>query len=162
MINLFVAKQYLIFISFLLFANSSIGQKNDGFSSQKELYSTIYLQDSIFFSAFNNCDTVKSKLLFTKDLEFYHDAGGLTNYDENLNSIRYRCNSKAKVRRELVPGSLEVYPIKDYGAIEIGLHKFYYTEPGKAEQLDGTFRFVHIWVHKDNEWKISRVISYDH
>jgi hypothetical protein len=109
------------------------------------LFDTIQTMDSIFFRAFNTCDTSKSKSLFTKDLECYHDAGGLTNYEQNLNSIRYRCSSKAKVRRELVSGSLEVYPIANYGAIELGVHKFYYTEPGKAEQLDGAFRFVHIW-----------------
>lgn len=55
------------------------------------------MMDSIFFHAFNTCDTTTSKSLFTEDLEFYHDAGGLTNYDENLNSIRYRYTSKAKV-----------------------------------------------------------------
>jgi len=27
------------------------------------------------------------------------------------------------IRRELVPGSLEVYPIKNYGAIEVGSHR---------------------------------------
>jgi len=118
--------------------------------------------DSTFFNAFNTCDTTTSKSFFTKDLEFYHDAGGLTNYDQNVKSIIYRCIGKTKVRRELVKGSLEVYPIKDYGAIEVGSHRFYYTEIGKEEKLDGTFKFIHIWLHKNNEWKISRVISFDH
>lgn len=152
----------LIAILFLFYIACSARAQTGGNSSKDSLLSTIQMMDSIFFHAFNTCDTSKSKSLFTRDLEFYHDAGGLTNYEENLNSIRYRCNNKVKVRRELVKGSLEVYPIANYGAIETGLHKFYYTEPGKKEQLDGTFRFVHIWLHKDNEWKISRVISYDH
>jgi hypothetical protein len=30
-----------------------------------------------------------------------------------------------KVSRGMVKGSIEVYPIKDYGAVEIGLHKFH-------------------------------------
>jgi len=154
-------KKLIAFIFFLYLSDSVMAQSSSS-SSKDSLFNTIQMMDSIFFHAFNTCDTSKSKSLFTKDLEFYHDAGGLTNYDENLNSIRYRCNNKAKVRRELVKGTLEVYPIANYGAIEIGLHKFYYTEPGKSEQLDGTFRFVHIWIHKNNDWKISRVISYDH
>jgi len=152
----------LIAFTFFLYLSDSVMAQSSSSSSKDSLFNTIQMMDSIFFHAFNTCDTSKSKSLFTKDLEFYHDAGGLTNYDENLNSIRYRCNNKAKVRRELVKGTLEVYPIANYGAIEIGLHKFYYTEPGKSEQLDGTFRFVHIWIHKNNDWKISRVISYDH
>lgn len=152
----------LIAFVLVLYISGSIMAQSSSNSSKDSLLNTIQIMDSIFFHAFNTCDTSKSKSLFTKDLEFYHDAGGLTNYDENLNSIRYRCNNKVKVRRELVKETLEVYPIANYGAIEIGLHKFYYTEPGKVEQLDGTFRFVHIWIYKNNVWKISRVISYDH
>jgi hypothetical protein len=34
-------------------------------------------------------------------------------------------NICGKVTRELVKGSVEVYPIKNFGAIEIGLHKFH-------------------------------------
>ena len=155
-------KKFIAAIALLYISDFAMAQSQRDLTSKGSLFDTIQLMDSIFFQAFNTCDTSKSKSLFTKDLEFYHDAGGLTNYDENLNYIRYRCNNKAKVSRELVKGSLEVYPISNYGALEIGQHKFYYTEPGKLEQLEGTFRFVHIWVHKDNEWKISRVISYDH
>ncbi len=157
----FVRKS-ISFISLLCLANSAMAQSdNDNFIA-RSLYDTIYVMDSIFFEAFNTCDTTKSKSLFTKDLEFYHDVGGLTNYAQNLESIRNRCNSANKVRRELVKGSLEVFPIKNYGAIEIGQHRFYYTEVGKKEKLDGTYRFTHIWVHKNNEWQISRVISFDH
>jgi hypothetical protein len=149
-------------MSFLFLTIFSKAQLSDDSGIKTDLYDTIYLMDSIFFNAFNTCDTTKTKLLFTNDLEFYHDAGGLTNYDQNLESIRYRCGGTTKVRRELVTGSLEVYPIKNYGAIEIGRHRFYYTEVGKEEKLDGTFKFIHIWVHKNNEWKISRAISFDH
>ena len=115
-----VVRKSIIFISFSFITNCTMAQSNDDPGSARALYDTIYLMDSIFFQAFNTCDTSKAKSLFTKDLEFYHDAGGLTNYTQNLESIRYRCNSKTKVRRELVTGSLEVHPIKDYGAIEIG------------------------------------------
>ncbi len=155
-------KRLIAFLIFIYLSSCVMAQTITDSTPGNSLFNTIRTMDSIFFKAFNDCDTATSKTLFTTDLEFYHDAGGFTNYDENLNSIRYRCNSKAKVRRELVEGSLEVYPIAKYGAIQIGRHKFYYTEPGKMEKLDGTFRFLHIWVYKDKQWKISRVISYDH
>jgi Domain of unknown function (DUF4440) len=157
-----ILKRIFISMSILLWGNLSNAQSIDDSSTKTDLYKAINLMDSIFFEAFNTCDTTKTKSLFTKDLEFYHDAGGLTNYNQNLESIRYRCTAKTKVRRELVPGSLEVYPIKDYGAIEIGQHSFYYQEVGEDEKLDGTFKFIHVWIHKDNEWKISRAISFDH
>lgn len=119
--------------------------------------------DSILFHAFNTCDVNTSRSLFTEDLEFYHDAGGFTNYAQNVNSILQRCNNRElKVRRELVKGSLEVFPIHDFGAIQIGSHRFYYAETGQAEKLDGTFKFVHIWKNTNGNWKIARVISYDH
>lgn len=160
--KMFILRKLFIIMSFLFWTNLSKAQSIDDSVNKTDLYNAIYLMDSIFFEAFNTCDTTMSKSLFTKDLEFYHDAGGLTNYDQNLKSIKNRCSATTKVRRELVPGSLEVYPIKDYGAIEIGRHRFYYKEVGEEEKLDGTFRFIHIWIHKNNEWKISRVISFDH
>lgn len=131
-------------------------------STPHDLTKVIAAMDSTFFHAFNTCDVETSKSLFTEDLEFYHDAGGLTNYTQNLTSIRRRCAGETKVRRELVEGSLEVFPIKDFGAIEIGSHRFYYTEKGKEEKLDGTFKFVHIWKNVNGNWKMCRVISYDH
>ena len=126
------------------------------------LYKTIASMDSVFFRAFNSCDVETSKSFFTEDLEFYHDAGGLTDYLQNIRSIEQRCSRETKVRRELVEGSLQVFPIKNFGAIEIGSHRFYYTEKGKEEKLDGTFKFVHIWKNVNGKWKMCRVISYDH
>ncbi len=64
------------------------------------------------------------------------------------------------LKRELVPGSLEVYPIKDFGAIEIGAHTFCHIENGKNDC--GTFKFVEVWKNNKGEWKLTRIISYDH
>jgi hypothetical protein len=130
--------------------------------SPQDLTNKIAYMDSVLFYAFNTCDVNMLKSLFTEDLEFYHDAGGLTNYSQNVNSIIQRCSRETKVRRELVKGSLEIFPIKDFGAVEIGSHRFYYSEKGQEEKLEGTFKFVHIWKNTNGDWKISRVISYDH
>ncbi len=67
-------------------------------------------------------------------------------------------NICGKVTRELVKGSIEVYPIKDFGAVEIGLHKFHNNqEPVGTPSKVG--RFMLIWENKNNEWKIRRVVS---
>ena len=142
-----------------IFSNQAVAQGNQ---QSRDLTKTIAEMDSLLFYAFNTCDINLSKSLFTEDLEFYHDAGGLTNYSQNVTLIIQRCSRETKVRRELVEGSLEVFPIKDFGAIQIGSHRFYYTEKGQDEKLDGTFKFVHIWKNVNGDWKISRVISYDH
>jgi hypothetical protein len=148
---------YLISI-FLLFVTAASANAQQ----TESLFQTIARMDSLLFEAFNKCDTVASKDFFTKDLEFYHDKGGLTRYEENMRSIRKRCSSNYIVRRELVPGTLEVFPIKDYGAIQLGSHRFYIRNKGEAENLDGTFRFVHLWKNENGRWKIARVVSFDH
>jgi|SRR5688572_23783581 hypothetical protein len=151
----------LLFIVITCFIGQAEAQTNQPLSPQA-LTKKIASMDSILFHAFNTCDVNTTKSLFTEDLEFYHDRGGLTDYAQNVKLIIGRCGQETKVRREFVKGSLEVYPIKDYGAIQIGSHRFYYTEKGKEEKLDGTFKFVHIWKNENGNWKIARVISYDH
>ena len=59
-----------------------------------------------------------------------------------------------------MPGSLEVYPLKNYGAMEIGVDQFRHIENGKEEI--GTFKFLMIWKHEKENWKISMVVSYNH
>lgn len=67
-------------------------------------------------------------------------------------------NVCGKVTRELVKGSIEVYPIKNYGAIEMGLHKFHNnTDASSANSRAG--KFIIIWQHKNNQWKITKVVS---
>jgi hypothetical protein len=53
---------------------------------------------------------------------------------------------------------VEVYPIKDFGAIEIGLHKFHNNqEPVGTPSKVG--RFLIVWENKNGDWKIKRVVS---
>ena len=128
----------------------------------KGLYDTIAHMDSVLFNAFNTRNPDKLKTLFSEDLEFYHDLGGVTNYKQNMEAFKKTFESDRRVRRELVAGSLEVYPIKDYGVVEIGIHRFYATEKGQKEKLGSEAKFVHVWQKKDVEWKITRIISYAH
>ncbi|MGV3528014.1 MAG: nuclear transport factor 2 family protein [Flavisolibacter sp.] len=116
--------------------------------------------DSLMFNAFNSRDVETMKNLFDKDLEFYHDISGLMNYDKNMAATEETFASGTDLHRELVPGSTEVYPIKNYGAMQMGEHIFCHTENGKPDC--GTFKFVHIWKKTPEGWKITRVISYGH
>lgn len=125
-----------------------------------ELFKKIESLDSVVFLAFNTCDIETFKSMFTADLEFYHDRGGLTGYDHTMNAIKQNCDRKLGLVRRLVPGSMEVYPIGDYGAVQLAAHRFCHWENGKEDC--GTFRFVHIWKNEQGTWKIARVISYDH
>ena len=126
----------------------------------QELYKEIAHLDSVVFNAFNTRDIEKFKTMFTEDLEFYHDKGGLTNYNHTIEFMQSTAKANNQLKRELVKGSLEVYPVPGYGAMEIGAHTFCHIENGKQDC--GTFKFVQIWQKKNGEWKISRVVSYDH
>jgi len=77
-----------------------------------------------------------------------------------LIALAFSISAQATDRRDLVKGSLEVYPIRDHGALEIGEHRFCHQENGKDDC--GTFKFAMIWRKDDETWKLSRVISYGH
>jgi hypothetical protein len=137
-------------------------QSNNYFPASKYLYDTVAHLDSVFFNAFNTRNLDKLKTLLSENLEFYHDLGGVTNYNQNMDAFKKTFESDRRVRRELVPGTLEVYPIKDYGAVETGIHRFYATEKGQQEKLSSEAKFVQLWQQKDGLWKITRIISYGH
>ena len=115
----------------------------------RELYDSIAYLDSIFFNAFNTKNPDKLKALLSDNLEFYHDLGGVTNFSQNMNAFKKTFESERRVRRELVKGTLEVYPIRDYGAVETGTHRFYATEIGQQEKLSSEAKFVQVWQKKD-------------
>ena len=122
--------------------------------------------DAALFGAFNDCDANRFAALLADDLEFFHDRNGLMRKKGLVDDFAETCvrrnrGDQPKVRRELVTGSAEAYPIKDYGAMYGGAHRFYEIQGGK-EKLVGTGRFLNIWQKTSDGWKLSRVVSYDH
>jgi Domain of unknown function (DUF4440) len=122
------------------------------------LFQTIQSLDTQLFDAYNQCDLQKLGSLVTEDLEFYHDKTGLAVGRQALVDA-VKKNICGKVTRQLVPGTLEVYPIASYGAMEIGVHRFHH--PGNDADV-GEAKFVMLWRNKDGVWQITRVISFDH
>jgi hypothetical protein len=124
------------------------------------LFGKIKTLDSLMFDAYNHQDLPKMKSYFTGNLEWYQDNGGLLNNETVFTNFKSIFDKKDKLTRELVYGTLEVIPIKGFGAIEIGKHRFKHIENGKLEI--GTFRFLMIWKNTNGNWQISRVVSFDH
>lgn len=129
-----------------------------------QLYKDVAKADSLLFSAFNTCDSVTYRKFLNEDIEFYHDLGGLNiGADYEMRSIREMCARGNHIRRALIKSTLEVYPIKGYGAVEMGVHRFYHTNKGQTqEKPSGTYKFVQVWEFKEGSWKLARVISYGH
>jgi hypothetical protein len=141
-------------------AGAQAVQSLDSMKSQEELVKAITTLDTELFDAYNTCNLEKFGSLIAEDVEFYHDQGGVTLGRAALvESVKN--NICGKVTRVLVPGSLEVYHMNHYGAVEIGVHRF--LHPGtQGHDVVGEAKFIHLWQYKDGAWKITRVISYDH
>lgn len=122
----------------------------------KEVYAIIVAKDKEYFDAYNACDMKKQESLYAEGIEFFHDKGGLsTSKQDILDGIEK--NICGKVTRTLVDGSIEVYPIKDYGAVAIGYHKFYNNQEPNAESKPS--KFIVVWKNDKGNWLITKVIS---
>jgi len=155
--QLFILLINLIICSVVV-AQSPNDRKAD--SLQKALYNKIANLDSALFAAYNSKQLNLMKTYFTNDLEWYQDNGGLIRFEKVFQNFQSIFNRDYDLKRTLIKESLEVFPIEGYGAIEIGKHQFKHVENGKLEV--GTFKFLMIWKNEQGNWKISRVISYDH
>ena len=116
------------------------------------------------------CDAAVASPLIGKDFEFYHDKGGplVDNSDElaveaMLDGLGKICRG---THRKLVEESMEVFPLYDgddlYGAIQRGTHHFYRVKDGEVGNLTTEAKFTHLWIIEDGEWKLKRVLSFDH
>ena len=132
----------------------------DNIKSQAELDKDIAALDGALFDSYNRCDLEKFESFFADDVEFYHDQGGVTLGKVALTES-VKKNICGKTTRELVPGTLKVYYMKGYGAVEMGVHRFHHPGQEDSEGV-GEASFIHLWQYKDGAWKITRVISYDH
>jgi hypothetical protein len=121
------------------------------------LYDELAAMDrALFDAAFVDCDEAKFQSLFTEGAEFYHDRDG-AKFGDAVTQLG-GCPRDEGVKRTLVEGSLEVYPIKDYGAVQLGRHTF--TKAG--EEGVTIAQFVHLWKHSEGQWRLARVLSFDH
>ncbi len=144
----------------ILFASvTANGQSQDSYvykPESQELYNTIVHMDSVYFDAYNSCDMDKQAAIYADSIEFYHDGSGLETSKKDLLAA-IKNNICGKVTRVLVKGSIEVYQIPNFGAVEIGLHRFInHSENNHVSRPD---KFIIVWRHRNGQWQITRVIS---
>lgn len=130
--------------------------------AQSDPHRTIATLDSALFAAFNAHDAEALAIFFTEDLEFYHDKGGFSGFDSTMANFRslFERNRTTGLRRDVVPGTLEVHSLGGFGALEICQHRFCHQENG--EQDCGTFKNIMVWRKEPTGYRVCRVISYDH
>lgn len=146
-----------VLLLFPVVASSRIYAQSGG--QPDPLFKTIQSLDTKLFDAYNSCDLATLGDMVSDDLEFYHDQTGLSvGKAPFLAAIKQ--NICGKVHRTLLPETLEVYPLKEYGAVELGIHRF--SHPGHPQDGMGDARFIMLWQNKDGLWRVTRVISYEH
>jgi len=125
------------------------------------LYEKMLALDTALFDSFNKCSDpaqlAKHAAFFDQDVEFYHDLGGLTRGVEAL-LANTRENVCGKLRRQLDVASLRVYPIRGFGAMSMGTHRFCHT----PTTCEGIGEFTTVWREKDGVWQVTRALSYAH
>ena len=129
-------------------------------TAKDELYQQVARLDAEMFAAFNAHDVDKLMSYFAPNLEFFHDKGGLSNFVQTKEGFARLFAQSPDITRTLVPGSLEVFPVKDYGAMHIATQRFCHVENGRNDC--GNSKFVMVWQQQAGTWKITRVVSYDH
>lgn len=139
------------------------------FSQQSgELYDTIFKMDSLMISvAQRDCDLETYRSFLSEDFEFFHDKAGFTaSKDDEMTDMAIFCGEEQRtrqpLRRELIKSSLKVYPMDNYGALEFCDHLFYLQINDGTEKLIGSGKMTALWKLIDDEWKVTRIISYDH
>lgn len=155
----------LFAIIFLLYSNCSNAQV----AKDSDLFLQLKKTDSLFFEeGFNKCNFEILETYIPSDFEFYHDENGTQDRVQFITAFRESIcsNSERKPIRKIVEESLEVYRLKNngetYGAIQKGIHLFYIKEPNKELYLTNIAKFTSIWNLENGNWKLSRVLSYDH
>lgn len=133
-----------------------------------ELFNVLKTKDSLLFNiGFNQIDTNQVAQIISDTFEFYHDINGIVDskkeFIKSINSLR---ELPFITWRTLNEESLEVYPLYDqeriYGAIQEGTHEFYQQYEGEEPQKTSIAKFTHVWILENNNWKLRRVLSYDH
>ena len=149
-------KWLFLFLPVLLCSSHlSFGQTSE---HPDALYETVKSLDAKLFDAYNKCDLGTLGSMVSDDLEFYHDQTGLMIGRAPFIAATKQ-NICGKVQRTLIEKTLEVYPLKGYGAVEIGIHRFHH--PNDPDNV-GDAKFVTIWHNDNGVWKVTRVISYEH
>ncbi len=139
-------------------------------AQQDSFYEQIKQMDSIIFDAgFNQCQLEAMASAVSDNFEFYHDEAGITEskadflkiFEQNICS-----DTDVKPIRKLVENTMEVYPMyqngKLYGAVQSGMHQFYLKKGNKELEHTSAARYTHLWVLENKQWKLKRVLSYDH
>lgn len=145
-------------VLFMLFLSRQASSKTNSDKIKMDLLKNeiIEMDNLLFDVAFNQCDAALFKKIISDDIEFYDDRYGLNipNGDK-IKVIVEKYSRPEKLIRRL--NSCTVDKLGDFGAVQVGEHTFY-----NNDIPEGTGKFIHIWERKGKDWKLKRIVSYEH
>ena len=110
-------------------------------TSSDSITKVVLQKDSLFWTAYNNCDIDNMMQYVTDDVEFYHDKNGVLKGKDNFR-IAFQKNlcsdNDYRLRREPVKNSVSYFSHEKcdtlYGAVISGEHLFYVSQTGKERK----------------------------
>jgi len=123
--------------------------------------------DSLYFAAQNACDLEQYAFYLSEDFEFIHDVAGLTpSKEQEMADMAIFCGEEQRarqpLRRVLTEGTMQVYPMDNFGALEHCDHTFHLQINDGTEKVIGSGKMTALWRQEEGDWKLTRVISYNH
>lgn len=163
------------FTAALIIIQAAVFTANAQVEQNSAVFKALRTADAkLFGEGFNNCDVALFSSLIAEDFEFYHDRSGITDnkkafvesFENGLCNAENRARNGYRSTRELVAGTLQVFPLfRDgelYGAIQNGRHRFFEETSATRRHLASTARFTHLWRLENGVWKLARSLSFDH
>lgn len=145
----------IMFISSCVTKRKSINNKLEiNNPVNQEMITMIVSLDSIFVKA-NNPEIHTN--LYSDSVELFHNQLELIKSKQIILDATKK-NICGKIRRELVKGSIEKYPISGFEAGEVGMNRFHKLADNESTSPHpGRLKFI--WQHQNNNWLIRSAIS---
>jgi len=116
---------------------------------------------------FQRCDAAALQALLAADVEIINNGAVSFTRDEEMGLYSERCREPAfgtpayRDLREEVPGTARAMPLKDFGVLESGEHRFVRREPNGARRELARTRYVALWKKAPGGWELKRLYNYD-
>ena len=130
--------------------------------ARTRLAAEITAADARLFGGLNDRDIGPMKEGFSPRLEFYHDRSGVTGYADNIAIFEKNFKAANRIRREAMPETVEIFPAGPDHAMHIGKHRFCNKPSANEPEECSVYRFSMVWERDGGQWKLLRVLSYDH
>jgi hypothetical protein len=151
-----------LWMAVCLAAASTTALADGGEPARAQLKAEIVAADARLFGGLNKRDIVPLKEGFSPRLEFYHDRSGLTGYAENIAIFEQNFRAQNRIRREVMPDTVEVFPAGPNHAMHIGQHRFCNKPSPQEPEGCSVYGFSMVWEREGGTWKLLRVLSYGH